>query len=548
MIMNKHLSITLLALATLLLASPSRADMGWANPPTATYPDPNTWLSSPYCAHSCCYPSWLYESGYIWHSQTPPQPGDNRNQGDWSYDGWCTQSFIDEMWHEDNWDFDYEDWDEGSGADINPCDRRFPLARMMVALYVFKNSWGPTTPNDELGLILKNAYGWAKGQTDEVDSGCDDDGNTAVFYRDEWGDEETVFYWKFFYDSTVSSRAMIILHEARHVPGCRHNAMHLGTSHDQAWNNGCDWKSIFGRDGMAELPADAGANQYAAMWGWAFYRYGQNTTPAVRARALDEVNTTLVQTYAELPCFRVGTDGEAYLVPHHLCTWTVPPKQNQFGYLTSQAHLPPTNGPYGYVAHDPNWTSPPYPPFPVSYDAAPWTTGSDFDWALRAVDIDPGQRFDKVGSYQIYTTYYGQDYCLQPSQPPYATQSYLWVDGSSAPSGVACETLGILTGLEAVPCTSPTSGAPQSRTWFQVTPLAGDFWGYFVTWNIAHIRPTLRCWNLDDHPLTWRPNDGNYHFTTLNDQFCLTTINGFAGIYPCADLQGQSFDIGGWLL
>lgn len=550
--MNKHLPIALLVLAGLLVASPSRADdfdwhtIGWStHPSTIDYPesdylDPNYGtIYSTDCQSRCCYPSWLYESGYIWTSSTPPQPGDNESQGDWSYDGWCTQAFINEMWHPDNWGFDTDNWNGGFGASINPCDRRLPLARMLVSLYVFKNSWGPTTPNDELGLILKNAYPWAKGQTDEVDAACDrGDGvlETYAKYREDAGNEYTQFYWGFFYGQSVPERAMSIFHESRHADGCSHNAMDLGSSVDDSWNDGCEWSWWEDNDGMSELPSEAGARQYEAMWGWAFYKYGQNTTPALRARALAAVNDIFHYNYRHRPCFRVGTDGEAYLLPHILCDWMVPPQQNVSTYLMSQAHLPPANGPIGYVAY--NSTIPPYvPPYYVNYDPAPWSSGAKFDWALRAVEI-PGQQLARVGSYQIYTsTVGGTDYCLQPSQPTTWQLEHFWLDGSTS-SGVECENLPFLTGLQAVPCTSPTDQNPQPRTWFQVTPLTTDFLGYVLSYTIAYIKPTLRCRTADS---------GEVHEFTLNDSLCLTTIGGFVGFYSCIDWQAQSFDIHGWI-
>lgn len=495
-------------------------------------------ISQSQCQSTCCYPEWLWEDGYDPLSSLPPDPSqggsgsppNDDRQADWEYDleEWCQQEIVDDLW--DHWDFDDNDWDEGFGLN-HGCDRRFPLGRTWVALYLLRFSWTTSTPTDTLGNVLRNAYDWARDMNAELDARCAyDSGNifgaTAVNITGPLADDRTVLFWRFFYGTSVGERAAVIIHETRHQDGCGHNGS--GTSEDHAWNDGCSW-GLDNDDGMSELPENAGANQCEAIWGWAFYRYGQNTTPAVRGRMLNSVNSNLGR-FENSPCFRVGGDGEAYTVPHSLCHYMETPTASDTKETVLKSEVNAELGePELHIKATPGSGD-------VTYNGLPPTMDEASQWKLRQVDITTGNNkweFARWGTHQIYTTWNSLEYCLYPIATRVWHEQQVEVDPQTGPvmTGLFCEDLYVTTpvqvSLGVTPCSLPNEGDPQESTWFQVVNSMNPEYAvnggsdeqsvYQTHHDFAFLRPTLRCREGS--------STGVLALYTLNDSQCIRVVD-----------------------
>ncbi len=281
-----------------------------------------------------------------------------------------------------------------------------------------------------------------------------------------------------------------------------------------------------------------GREPYATTWGWAFYRYGQNTTPAVRARGLDAVNWEIANRFTEKPCFRVGIDGQAYQPPRSLCDWYsnfVQPdmQQNTDAYLSSQES-------YAYLSLT-------APSGELSYDPSPWLGGKTFAWRAREVNASGSPGLPSFETYALYQSYAsvgvpGQDYCLRPVEPPQYQSVWLpWTivtepGGSPVPTGVECEEHASWV-MEAVPCSAPTPSNPQRETWLHLTPTSLDATTRVLLWDLVNIRPYLKCRDAATHAI-------QYH--TYASHLCVTTSGSAVLLFPCLDLAGQRINIRGW--
>ncbi len=147
-----------------------------------------------------------------------PSPGDNNLSFDNFFDGFCSQSSIDQHW--DDFDMEKSDWDGGFGF-FAPCDQNLPLGRTFNALNLL--DFFGTSKRSGSDNFLPFFYDYAAG-TDELlgrcGSGCPGPcpGCGRQTFATHFGgiDEYIELYWPFFYNQNVFQRAGTIVHEARH--------------------------------------------------------------------------------------------------------------------------------------------------------------------------------------------------------------------------------------------------------------------------------------------------------------------------------------------
>lgn len=341
------------------------------------------------------------------------------------------------------------------------------------------------------------------------------------------GDEFVVYFWPFFYDSPISMRAAIVLHEARHADGCHHNYVE-GTS-DRAWNNGCSWKPFVDNDGLSYLPSQAGAYQYQATWLWALYVHGQ-ANPAIRARALLEANMILNSAnevngrndnhFLSDPCFRIGADGHPFIVPGRLCSGR---PELRVGYPGRLSTVGDPDSAVSYAGGG-----------QVEFSTS---EGVEGNWTLRKVDY-AGYKFIDEGAYQIYKhdPVDGTEICLRPAGA--AAMLPVLPFGGRGAAVHECQYYED-PAVEAMSCSNPTEQSPQSSTWWQV---AGTENWDAVAQNMQmgvdlYIRPVSRCRNFGSQSFL--------RLLTCNYQ-CLTASEETVVLSPCAGLSSQQFRVSAW--
>jgi hypothetical protein len=196
----------------------------------------------------------------------------------------CNQDFM--TWAWEAYDFDQADWDNGFGYE-EPCQTTRPLARTYNALWCLENS----APGPEDSTFTEPIIFWAglyaREQIDELDGRCGSwDGPIATTH---WGpiiDENTELYMPFFYTRSVPERAGTIIHEARHASWKSHDDDPL----DSSW-------------------AYNGAWRYHVSWLAEFANKCLNTSPAMKALAVQRANQILDDRFTHRPEFFIDASG-----------------------------------------------------------------------------------------------------------------------------------------------------------------------------------------------------------------------------------------------
>lgn len=117
--------------------------------------------------------------------------------------------------------------------------------------------------------------------------------------------------------SSVTARAAILIHEARHAEGCAHNGNDRGgrcsgSSCDESWHDGCF------------VGVRPGANRYAAEWAISLFQDAHPDVGAVsnaflRERLTDYINHRIDCRFDDYPGFRIGPSGAWATVPPGPC-------------------------------------------------------------------------------------------------------------------------------------------------------------------------------------------------------------------------------------
>jgi hypothetical protein len=226
------------------------------------------------------------------------------DQGDdYHMDRWaCSQAHINWWWDAFTFQTDY--WDDGMGWE-DPCNNNKPLARMFNALYAlgYSSTSSPTcsTSNDNMTLW---AMCWSGNQIKRTRAQCGSgskEGTPASTYLGPTATDRTEFKWPFFYGESIANRAAIIVHEARHADGCRHNGgddCEWGSSCDKSWADGCN-----------DLGSQHGSNRWQASYLSWYVGTAWRTTVALRLSALIVANDILDRGFKDEPCLNMTASG-----------------------------------------------------------------------------------------------------------------------------------------------------------------------------------------------------------------------------------------------
>ena len=190
----------------------------------------------------------------------------------------CWQAFIDWAW--DVFDFDKGDWDQGFGY-FSVCDNVRPLSRTLSGIYCLTYS-SPDPLNESYSLnILQWGSRYARACIDELDARCGDGSEWAHTWWG-WQDNKTELYLGFFYTASVSQRASVLLHEARHADGKGHDS----GNNDSSWGYNGAWR-------------------WEVCWLSWFAAVGVNTSPPLQTQARQRGNNIINTRFVTHPGFNI---------------------------------------------------------------------------------------------------------------------------------------------------------------------------------------------------------------------------------------------------
>lgn len=217
--------------------------------------------------------------------------------------GWaCNPTFGDYWWDAFNFNDDY--WDDGFGIE-NGCDTSRPLARTLNAMYALGYSTTATpTCSTSSGNVTLWAMCWSADKIKQTRAGCGSGTVSGTPGKTVRGvTNYTIYYSPFFFGMTVSQRAAVIFHEARHADGCGHNGESCdgGSSCDESWEDGCP-----------ALGNQTGANKYLVLYAQWYANTAVKTTSALKTDVVLYANHVLQNYYDSTPQFLIGSNGVAY--------------------------------------------------------------------------------------------------------------------------------------------------------------------------------------------------------------------------------------------
>jgi uncharacterized protein with LGFP repeats len=175
------------------------------------------------------------------------------------------------------------------------CNINTPFGRTLNAINALEISYPFGTTQYGVGTdeILYWGNSWFRGQTDDVRPECGN-ANWSVCHKciGDFVDSYIELYSGFYYDTSVSQRAGVLLHEARHydVPHfCNDNCGPIC-----GWHASCDysWDIAFPSPGFWP-PQEPGADMYEACWNSEYADHAANSNLLLKRRAIDAANDVL---------------------------------------------------------------------------------------------------------------------------------------------------------------------------------------------------------------------------------------------------------------
>ena len=172
-------------------------------------------------------------------------------------------AFVSQM--KDYYDMERDEWNDGFGWTV-PCDSTRAFGRTLNALQIlhFASPNAPSRTDDFAGNLLRWGGNYAIRHIAELRAICGDSAYATTTTNLVPGLRKTELKKKFFWQLGPVARAAVLVHEARHADGCRHNggdganACKLNgktcQSADESWEDGCMYFDT------------VGANYYGIVW------------------------------------------------------------------------------------------------------------------------------------------------------------------------------------------------------------------------------------------------------------------------------------------